>query len=74
MKSEMEICCNMCGKKIAQKQDMLMEDFASVKKSWGYFSKKDGTVQEFDLCEACWDALLRRFQIPVTETELKEML
>ena len=74
MKSEMEIRCNMCGKKIEQKQDMPMEDFASVKKAWGYSSKKDGTVQEFDLCEACWDAFLRRFQIPVTETELKEML
>lgn len=51
-----------------------MEDFITVKKSWGYFSKKDGTVQEFDLCEACCDALTRRFQIPAAETEQKEML
>lgn len=74
MRSETEIRCNMCGKKIEQKQDMPIEDFISIKKSWGYFSKKDGTVQEFDLCEECCDTLIRGFQIPVTETEQKEML
>ncbi len=74
MRSEKEIRCNMCGKKIEQKRDMPVEDFISVKKSWGYFSEKDGTVQEFELCEACCDALTRQFQIPVTETEQKEML
>ena len=69
-----DIYCNVCGKKLFVEKGILKEDAFEAKKQWGYFSKKDGTVQEFDLCEACWDAFLRRFQIPVTETELKEML
>ena len=74
MKKENTVCCNMCGKKIEIKNEIPMEDFLSVKKTWGFFSGKDGLVHEFDLCEACYDELVRRFQIPVTETEIKEML
>ncbi len=74
MKKENEIYCNLCGKKIEKKQDLFMEDFLSVRKEWGYFSGKDGTVQEFDLCEHCCDKLIRLFEIPVTQTEQKELL
>ena len=74
MRQENEIYCNMCGKKIKQRQDIPVEDFVSVKKTWGYFSEKDGVVQECDLCEKCFDEIARRFRIPVKQTELKEML
>ena len=74
MRKENDIYCNMCGRKIKQKQDIPVEDFVSVKKAWGYFSGKDGTVQECDLCEECFEKIVRRFQIPVTQTEQKELL
>lgn len=74
MRKENAIYCNMCGKKIEQKQGIPMEDFVSVKKTWGYFSKKDGVVQECDLCEDCFDEIVRQFRIPAAQSELKEML
>ena len=74
MRKEQDIYCNMCGKKIDVRNEIPMEDFVSVKKTWGYFSGKDGTAHEFDLCESCYDEFIRRFQIPVTQTEQKEML
>lgn len=74
MKKENDIYCNMCGKKIKRKDGILREDVLSVKKTWGYFSDRDGEVHEFDLCEPCYEEIVRRFQIPVTRTELKEML
>ena len=30
----------------------------------GYFSEKDGERHSFDLCESCYDDLLRTFRIP----------
>lgn len=74
MRNGNEIYCNMCGRKIEQGQNIPAEDFVSVKKNWGYFSNNDGMVHEFELCEECYFALIRQFQIPVTETEQKEML
>ena len=74
MKKENEIYCNLCGRKIKQQKDNPVEDFLSVKKEWGYFSDRDGLIQEFDLCEACYGELIRRFVLPVGETEQKEML
>lgn len=74
MKREQDVFCNMCSKKIRKKQDIPMEEFVSVKKTWGYFSEKDGMTQEFDLCEKCYDEFVCRFQIPVEQTEEKEIL
>lgn len=74
MQRENEIYCNLCGKKIEVQKEIPVEDYVAVKKTWGYFSKKDGEVHEWHLCEACYDELVRRFQIPVTKTEIKEML
>ena len=74
MRKENEIYCNKCGKRIEEKQDILVEDVLSVKKAWGYFSGKDGMIHEFDLCETCYDEFIRQFQIPVTATEQKELL
>lgn len=74
MKKGQDIYCNMCGKKIKQNQELPMEDFVSVTKSWGYFSGKDGEIHEFELCETCYDEMISRFQIPVAPKEQKEML
>lgn len=34
------IRCNMCGKELSVRNDILMEDAIIISKKWGYFSKK----------------------------------
>lgn len=68
MRKQEKIICNGCGKEIRS------EDFLEVKKNWGYFSKKDTVIQEFDLCEECFDKIVKEFKIPVTEKEALELL
>lgn len=74
MKSKEQIFCNMCGKSIDIKNDILTEDVLSVKKMWGFFSTQDGVQYEFDLCEQCCTNLLEDFQIPAVITEGTELL
>lgn len=68
-----EVVCNRCGKKLKVKNGYLREECISVDKKFGYFSRKDGTAQHFDLCEDCFDELTAQFRLPpekLTETEL----
>lgn len=65
-KKEVEkIICNKCGKEILVKNGVSEEDVLSVQKRWGYFSKKDNDVHEFDLCEECYDKWIATFLIPI---------
>lgn len=74
MKTDKDIYCNMCGKKIRTEKGIPREDFLSVKKKWGYFSGQDGLQYEFELCEECCRRFTEQFQIPVTVTEPHEWL
>ena len=69
-----KIKCNICTKEIKLEQEIIKEGCFSVDYSWGYFSNRDGSRHQFDLCEACYDKLVKEFTIPVTETENTEML
>ena len=60
-----KIICNKCGKEIFVKNGMATEEVLSVEKRWGYFSNKDNEVHEFDLCEECYDQMIKSFVIPV---------
>ena len=45
-----EIYCNSCGKKIETTDNIKREDYLSIKKEWGYFSKKRrGNTQYFSV-------------------------
>ena len=68
------IYCNKCGKTIKVRKDIPLEDFIQIRKSWGYFSKKDGKTQEFVLCEECVEWLEREFIRPSKVYETVEML
>ncbi|MCI8639513.1 MAG: hypothetical protein HFG41_10345 [Coprococcus sp.] len=59
-----KIVCNMCKKEIDVVDGIPQEDVLSVEKRWGYFSGKDNEVHRFDLCEECYDKLIRSFGIP----------
>lgn len=60
------VFCNRCKKEIPAVNGLLQEGVFHVDYTWGYFSEKDGETHSFDLCEACYDAWLKEFQIPVT--------
>lgn len=61
--------CNKCGREIPADNGYPEEGVFSVDYSWGYFSEKDGERHRFDLCEQCYDELLRSFRIPAEITE-----
>ena len=39
-----------------------------------WYVEKDGEIHRFDLCEECYDELLRGFRIPVQVEETREFL
>lgn len=58
-----EIICNMCGSRIEKDEYGNFHDYLHIEKSWGYHSEKDGEAHRFDLCEKCYDRLLKEFKI-----------
>ena len=68
------IYCNKCGRLIKTHNGIPVEDFIKTKKSWGYFSEKDGRTQEFVLCEDCVEWLEKEFFRPSRIYETVEMI
>lgn len=66
-KAVSKIICNKCKKEILVKNGIMEEDVLSIEKRWGYFSNKDNEVHQFDLCEECYDEIIKGFRIPVNE-------
>ena len=60
-----KIICNKCGKEILVRQGVPQEVVLEVEKRWGYFSRKDNQVDQFDLCEDCYDEFVRSFRIKI---------
>ena len=56
-----KIICNKCGPAAG---GYARDGVFSVDCVWGYFSNKDGEKHSFDLCESCYDELLKTFLIP----------
>ena len=50
------------------------EEYLEVTKEWGYFSRKDGEIHHFLLCESCYDRLTERFCLPVEKRLQTELL
>lgn len=59
-----KMICNQCGKEIPVVNGQPREGVFSANVTWGYFSEKDGERHSFELCEECYDALLKGFRIP----------
>ena len=58
------VVCNKCGKKLVVEQGILREGAVMFDHCWDFFSEKDGEKHSFELCEECYDALLKGFRIP----------
>ena len=69
-----KVICNQCGKEIKIDDSTAPAEWLAVDKSWGYFSGKDGETHSFDLCEVCYDKLIRGFVLPATVEEQNELL
>lgn len=69
-----EVICNACGRKLRVENGIVKEGCFAADAVFGYFSKKDGMRHQFDLCEECYNKMIAKFQVPVTEKEVKELL
>ncbi len=68
------VICNHCAKKLAVKDGIVREGALMIDHAWDYFSEKDGEVHHLDLCEECYDQLIRSFRLPVDVEERTELL
>ncbi|MCT4542524.1 MAG: hypothetical protein N4A63_03145 [Vallitalea sp.] len=64
-----EVYCNKCGKLIYSDEIKEKVDYIDVSKEWGYFSNKDMEIHHFDLCEQCYDELIKTFKFQPTKTK-----
>ena len=67
------VICNHCGKKMVVESGIAREGVIHIEHTWDYFSEKDGEIHCFDLCEECYDEIIRQFRIPVETEEQKEL-
>ncbi len=74
MRKKHRVYCNKCGKKFAMEKDIVKEGIFNMEYMWGYFSKKDGEIHSFDLCENCYDEMIKGFDIPIDIRESNEMI
>lgn len=70
----LQVVCNCCQKELKLENGYLKEGCFTVDYIFGYFSRKDGTRQQFDLCEDCYDKMAASFGIPVEEEAQNELL
>lgn len=53
-----DILCDRCGKSCRDNMDMNFEH-ARIEACWGFCSNKDLEHHEIDLCEACYDEVIK---------------
>lgn len=70
---EQRLICNGCGRPLKIENEILREDVFEGKKQWGYFSKRDGEVHSFLLCESCYDRMVEGFAVAPAVVEATEL-
>lgn len=70
----LEMTCNKCGKKMNVNNGIVDQGVLNITYGWGYFSKKDGETHSFDICEECYDQLIKTFLIPIDIEERNEIV
>lgn len=69
-----EVVCNCCGRKLLVENGFLKEESIHIAHDFGFFGKKDGISQEFDLCEECYEKITAGFVIPAESYEREELI
>lgn len=70
----LEMTCNKCGRKMKVDKGIVGQGALSISYGWGYFSRKDGETHSFDICEECYDDLIKSFIIPIDIEERHEIV
>ncbi len=65
------VICNRCGKNIEINK---YKDFLNINKIWGYNSNHDNELHEFELCEECYDELVKELKIKPKVTKKKRFI
>ncbi len=60
-----KVLCNKCGKMLKVRNGIIMEGNFSIEYNWGYFSDRDCERHIIDLCEECYNQIIKDFKIPV---------
>lgn len=68
------VICNCCKKELPVENGILKAEGIRIRHTFGYFSKKDGQTESFDLCEDCYRKLTDKFRIPVEKREETELM
>ena len=53
------IICDSCGKEIRKNKFNEFEDFYQIEKTSGYHSNKGGQHDCYDICEDCYDRMIK---------------
>lgn len=69
-----EVTCNMCRKELKIENGLVKEGVFGSEYLWNYFSGKDGEIHTFDLCESCYDKLVKQFKIKPEIKETTELI
>ena len=70
-KAEVHVFCNICGRELDHRGDILLEDYIQITKQWGYFSEHDLEFHSFNICERCYNVMEKHFRIPVDVGKVK---
>lgn len=73
-KQLLQVQCNICKKNLRVENGIVMEGVFAIDYNWGYFSRKDGEIHSFDICEDCYDSWGKTFAIPFESEENNEMI
>ena len=71
--AEKKLFCNGCGRMLNYENGILREAVFDGKTQCGYFSKRDGEIHSFLLCEDCYDEMVKKFVTPPMVTEATEL-
>lgn len=63
------VVCNACGNEIVKNANGYFQDYIHIEKQWGYFSEKDGECHTLDICEDCYNQMIKGFKVPVEKAE-----
>lgn len=55
-----DVCCDVCGASCKTPLDDY--EVATLSAQWGYHSRKDGESYHLDLCETCFDDVVKYLQ------------
>jgi ribosomal-protein-alanine N-acetyltransferase len=69
-----KVVCNRCGRELSVENGILKEECIHIEHQFGFFGKRDGENDRFDLCEECYREITQDFQHPVEQWERKELL